>query len=888
MILAVIMLMSLGVAAYAETLTLPANLKTIEEEAFAGDSSLGEVVVPEGATAIGNRAFADSGLKRIDIPGTVTEIADDAFDGTSDLTIHAMAGTYAVDYARAHRITLDSNIEPGLTASHSVEGDYRLQAWNPTTEYYWYWVSIGEPFTMIIDAWAEIGKLHYEWSVDGVLDQEATGCKYTLNADHYHAVEGRVSDDYGNSKVFSFEVSPDTHLTAYTVNYEGRYLVAAGQSKVLTVMTSCDTPMTYQWYRIEQRGEDVERIKIDGATQTKYKTGPINGYTEYEFDAVDSYGNTATVGIVVSIDTHLRVGRVNDNEYMIYVTPGEPATMQATATCDVPVSYQWYRIESWGDGPGYDRVPIPGATEASYTTGPVVSPAEYQCEVTDAYGISDAVFFDVAANTNLTASAVNGSQSNTIAVAPGETAELRVEASCDVPITYQWYEWIDRYDKNGIWIGGTKIDFDGATDAAFTTSPITSPQIIYCVVSDTYGNTNYIRFELKVETHFNAHAKGYNNSISVYPGETAELEVEASCDAPLSYQWYKDQSIDASSYSANSVLIEGATQSRYSIPPADATQRFTCLVSDSYGNSSKISFYVTVNSNLNAHAKDYQNYVSVPFGEPAVLEAVVTCDAPVSYQWMEEIREYSETGSYYSSYYEPIEGATDASYTIPAVDGPSYYNCLVSDPYGNTLRLWFNVSVETHLEAHALNNKTSFAVSPNEISVLTVEATCDEPLSYQWYVNYPTYDAYGVERYTETKIIEGATGPSYTTPPATDGRDYMCRVSDPYGNEKSVSFNMSIPTNLTVSAKDMSTYFTVEKGETVQLSVEVSCDAPVTVQWFAVNPSTWSREVIDGETGNSYTTEPVLKDAKYTCQVVDAYHNYKTITFELNVEKQAQ
>ena len=92
-------LFSLSCEAFAETITLPAALEEIGEDAFYGDESLDEVVVPYGATAIGPRAFAYSGVKRITIPDTVTEIAEDAFEGTVGLTIMSPTDCRAYEFA---------------------------------------------------------------------------------------------------------------------------------------------------------------------------------------------------------------------------------------------------------------------------------------------------------------------------------------------------------------------------------------------------------------------------------------------------------------------------------------------------------------------------------------------------------------------------------------------------------------------------------------------------------------------------------------------------------------------------------------------------------------------------------------------------------------------
>ena len=83
-------------------LKLPAFLKEIGEEAFAGCSEE-SVIVPDGCETIGARAFADSAnLRTIMIPASVTSIAADAFDGCAGLTIRTPKGSYASRYAAAH------------------------------------------------------------------------------------------------------------------------------------------------------------------------------------------------------------------------------------------------------------------------------------------------------------------------------------------------------------------------------------------------------------------------------------------------------------------------------------------------------------------------------------------------------------------------------------------------------------------------------------------------------------------------------------------------------------------------------------------------------------------------------------------------------------------
>ena len=72
-----------------------------------------EVVLPEGVTTIAACAFkACSRLNKVSIPAGVTRIGDCAFGWwTEDLVIHAPAGSYAIQYAKEHKIRYRSKKE---------------------------------------------------------------------------------------------------------------------------------------------------------------------------------------------------------------------------------------------------------------------------------------------------------------------------------------------------------------------------------------------------------------------------------------------------------------------------------------------------------------------------------------------------------------------------------------------------------------------------------------------------------------------------------------------------------------------------------------------------------------------------------------------------------
>ena len=89
-----------------QVIALPAELETIEAEAFAGDTFVC-AVLPEGCGAIGAGAFRDCAqLCFVEIPETVTSIDGSAFEGCSDdLIIVTVSGSTAANFAKAHDIT---------------------------------------------------------------------------------------------------------------------------------------------------------------------------------------------------------------------------------------------------------------------------------------------------------------------------------------------------------------------------------------------------------------------------------------------------------------------------------------------------------------------------------------------------------------------------------------------------------------------------------------------------------------------------------------------------------------------------------------------------------------------------------------------------------------
>ena len=110
LIIMVVLLSSIELTALASKLELPSFLKRIESSAFMGDSSLKEVNTQNGLEVIAEKAFAWSGLYKINLADSIIEIDDSAFTGCNIFAV-VNKDSYAYDYCKEHSIiTIDPSI----------------------------------------------------------------------------------------------------------------------------------------------------------------------------------------------------------------------------------------------------------------------------------------------------------------------------------------------------------------------------------------------------------------------------------------------------------------------------------------------------------------------------------------------------------------------------------------------------------------------------------------------------------------------------------------------------------------------------------------------------------------------------------------------------------
>ncbi len=119
----VLALCCLAGSGLAAELIIPSSVNTIEAEVFYGNTSLDEVVLPEDIKALGDRSFAYSSVKRINLPASLTTFGVDVFLGVEGLQVTAEFGTPA--YAWADGL--------GLIDHSTPVGDFLFEKIDDTT-----------------------------------------------------------------------------------------------------------------------------------------------------------------------------------------------------------------------------------------------------------------------------------------------------------------------------------------------------------------------------------------------------------------------------------------------------------------------------------------------------------------------------------------------------------------------------------------------------------------------------------------------------------------------------------------------------------------------------------------------------------------------------------
>lgn len=153
---------------------------------------------------------------------------------------------------------------------------------------------------------------------------------------------------------------------------------------------------------------------------------------------------------------------------------------------------------------------------------------------------------------------------------------------------------------------------------------------------------------------------------TVAAGASATLTVAASSPLALTYQWYQGTTGEMSS------PVAGAVAASFITPPLTSAARYWVRVSGGDQAVDSTTATVTIAAALPTIVEQPESETIAP-GESARLVVEVAGTGPMAYQWH---RVPPSDGA------DPIEGATSATYTTPALSETTRYFVRVSNPAG--------------------------------------------------------------------------------------------------------------------------------------------------------------------------------------------------------------
>lgn len=541
--------------------------------------------------------------------------------------------------------------------------------------------------------------------------------------------------------------------------------------------------------------------------------------------------------------------------------------------------------------------PIEGQTQDTLTVSKKNKGKEtYCCEVKDeTENYSDYRYFYIPPIKTLTITGyINGEENSTIEAKENDTIKLRVDAQTiedGSEITYRWF------DDNGEELSDT------GNEIAVTKK--TGNEQYYCRIKDGV-NTEYCYFYLNEKstvtinkTFYIMNGESYDNEsdlpeLSVGDEITLSVEAESSV-SDLRYQWYRWETIEEDGDERQERKeIPGETNSTLKIKKKNlGSEQYDCEISDDKNSNTvclmipsaktlKITQYISAGGN----EKETES-ITVIKGATVTMRVDATSSVgndKITYQW-------------YNTSYEPIEGETGASYTIEKGTGYEGYYCAVNDTVNSNSYYFTLEEQDTFSNIDAYINDRSVDVEGGgtayksgikggktyRLSVLPTSTYENATYTYRWYKSDNKEETLG----TDSKISVTKTGELEDT--------YYVEITNDAGTTRTIEFCLQLKTTdgLDIIAytdgkyygKSGSSIYRVEKGKRVKLHIDAlaKLGEDITYDWKKMDEDEWEY-VSTGETGDTYTTDPIdSNEESYQC-VVTCGKEKKVVNFTLGVE----
>ena len=583
-----------------------------------------------------------------------------AYDGSGSESVPAAEVSYTVPTAT------NSAVAPGIVS----------QPTNQTTV-------AGSTATFQVSA-SGTAPLSYQWLFNGVNLSGATDTSLTLSnvqpsqAGGYSAL---VSNSAGSvtSAVAQLTVLVPPSFTLQPASQS----VKAGSTVQFQAAADGTAPLSYQWF-------------FNGASLSGANSGSLNlpnvqpaQAGAYDVVVANSAGSATSTVAQLSVMVPPSVTSEPTNQT---VSPGGTATFEISAAGTAPLTYQWL----------FNGTNLAGFTDTMLTLNNV-QPSQaggYSAVVSNSVG---SITSAVAQLTVLRVPTITGQPTNLTIVA-GSTATFQLSASGSAPLSYQWL-------FNG-------VNLSGATDTSLTLSNIQPSQAggYSAVVNNSAGSATSAVAQLTVLVPPFLTLQPTNQS--VIEGSSVQFQAAADGTAPLSYQWFFNQT---SVQGGNSSSLNLAN-----VQPAQAGQYYL-VVDNSVGSvtSAVAQLTVVVPPSITSQPS---NQIVVA-GSNATFQVTAAGTAPLGYQWL-----FNGT---------TLAGATDPALNLTNIQSNQAggYEAVVSNSAGS---ITSTVAQLTVLGPPTIvSQPVAQTVIAGSNATFQLAASGSGPLTYQWLFNGANLGATG-------------------------------------------------------------------------------------------------------------------------------------------------
>ncbi|MCR5667109.1 MAG: hypothetical protein K6G01_09790 [Eubacterium sp.] len=380
------------------------------------------------------------------------------------------------------------------------------------------------------------------------------------------------------------------------------------------------------------------------------------------------------------------------------------------------------------------------------------------------------------------------------------------------------------------------------------TCPVTAEKTasIKCLVTLTESETNVteqLTINYRIVVASGLRIKGSTEqTVNFVPGDDVTMQTRANVSyGKLTYRW---EQYDRTT--RQRIEVEGENTPSLTSRDIENEETYYCTVSDEYGNSITITYYIEINNDFTAAPVDYANRIYMLEGQSVTIHMSVTHNyGEVYFTWKDQFLNY----------------LSEVSDTCTVTTAKQYI-CNVKDDFGNSARWPINVCrVDSQFE---LNGPYRVILKPDEVSGRTLTVTPvgvdqDTPYEYQWYV----------KKGASFEELKGETTNTYALAKnPKESTFYKCVVKQ--GDiTREIEVEVQIKTNLAFEEHEMNyNYDEHDNYKSVTLLSKASSDAKhITYHWCDSDGNT-----IAGETSSSLTVTDAERTT-YTCYAQDEYGN---------------